>query len=189
MRGQEAACAECGKLLVKKRFDQKFCSAKCCDKNWSRRQTKGKLGTRICRHCGDSFEPVGQADANRQYCSLECSREGAKKSRQEFYKRNPRYHKETWRRRAHKDVRKRPHLRILSRLKRKFPDLPEACESCRETRVLDVAHKPEFSRNGSWATMDLLKRHMFWILCPTCHALLDRGVCSPQQLNLRDTLL
>jgi hypothetical protein len=55
--------------------------------------------------------------------------------------------------------------------------------------VLDVAHKPEFARNGAWRNRNTTQRHMFWVLCPTCHALLDRGVMTAQALGLRDSLL
>jgi len=94
-----------------------------------------------------------------------------------------------WQRHKHKDPRSTKGKGVIEWLRRAFPDLPVGCESCGESRVLDVAHKPEFARNGAWRNRNTTQRHMFWVLCPTCHALLDRGVMTAQALGLRDSLL
>jgi hypothetical protein len=60
-----------------------------------------------------------------------------------------------------------------------------ACESCGEGRVLDVAHKPHARRYGAWRSAQNCKwPDMVWILCPTCHALLDRMNYPPEELRL-----
>ncbi len=72
------------------------------------------------------------------------------------------------------------------RLRKKYPDLPTICESagCNEGRVLEFAHRPEFKRNGAFRVMKHYQRHMFWVLCPTCHRLIDYGICTPSELGL-----
>lgn len=76
---------------------------------------------------------------------------------------------------------------LINRLRRRYPDLPLVCEAvgCDEARVLEAAHRPEFRRNGSWRTLSLYERHMFWMLCPTCHRVLDFGIETPEQLGLK----
>lgn len=188
MRGEEIKCLECGTPFVKKRMDQFFCTPKCWSRKYNRKRPKVPPALRECRNCGHSFSWQGQS-SNRQYCSSECSLMGAKKSRASFHKRNTEYHKTMWHRHKHKDPRSRKGKGVVEWLRRRHPDLPQGCESCGESRVLDVAHKPEFARNGAWRSRTTTQRHMFWVLCPTCHALLDRNVCSPQQLGLRTTLV
>ncbi|MGH2607540.1 MAG: hypothetical protein ACRDHF_00505 [Tepidiformaceae bacterium] len=81
--------------------------------------------------------------------------------------------------RGHKDT-------LIERLRHRYPDLPRECEAqfCGEKRVLDMAHKPGFRRNGAWRTLRVYERHMFWILCPNHHALIDRGVAMPEEFGL-----
>lgn len=62
---------------------------------------------------------------------------------------------------------------------------PRACEACGETRVLDVAHKPGHERIGRGRRNDLiLWPQQVWVLCPTCHALVDRMHYPPKELGL-----
>jgi hypothetical protein len=73
----------------------------------------------------------------------------------------------------------------LIRFRRTNLDAPMACESCGETRVLDLAHKPEHRRNGEWRSVKNCSwPERVWVLCPTCHALLDRMNYSPEELGL-----
>lgn len=76
--------------------------------------------------------------------------------------------------------------RLITRLRRRYPDLPTVCEAkgCNESRVLEIAHRPTHRRNGRWRTLDLYDRHMFWVLCPTCHRVLDRGIETAESLGL-----
>lgn len=75
---------------------------------------------------------------------------------------------------------------LQKRLYKKYPDLPRVCEAkdCGEARVLTAAHKPGFERNGDWQVMKYYERHMFWMLCPTCHAVLDKKIETPEQMGL-----
>jgi hypothetical protein len=73
----------------------------------------------------------------------------------------------------------------LLRFRRHNPDAPKACESCGENRVLDIAHKPGHERNGAWRNSENCKwPEKVWVLCPTCHALLDRMNYAPEELGL-----
>lgn len=65
------------------------------------------------------------------------------------------------------------------------PNAPRACEACGEDRVIEVAHRPGYERLGarrSSANMQWPK--MVWVLCPTCHRLLDRMHYPPEDLGL-----
>jgi hypothetical protein len=73
----------------------------------------------------------------------------------------------------------------LTRFRRANPNAPMACESCGEGRVLDVAHKPTCPRLGAWRSAKNCKwPDQVWVLCPTCHALLDRMHYLPEDLGL-----
>ena len=137
---------------------------------------------RNCRHCGKEFTVERTTGHNRQHCSKECARLTQKRNQEKFLKRNP--HKpaeyaETRRDQTHR-------MTLHQRLRKKYPDLPVVCEAqgCEEDRVLDFAHKPAFARNGRHQTLNLYERHMFWVLCPTCHALIDRAGYEPWKLGL-----
>lgn len=67
----------------------------------------------------------------------------------------------------------------------RYPNAPKSCQSCGEKRVIEIAHKPGFERNGSWRSVANTKwPEKVWILCPTCHALIDRMNYSPKDLGL-----
>jgi heterodisulfide reductase subunit B len=52
--------------------------------------------------------------------------------------------------------------------------------------VLDIAHKPKYKRKGAWRNVKNTTPEKIWILCPTCHALIDRKGYDPQQLGLKE---
>ena len=66
------------------------------------------------------------------------------------------------------------------------PDAPKFCQSCAETRVLEIAHKPGHERFGERRNNGNQKwPEKVWVLCPTCHRLLDRMHYDPvEDLNL-----
>ena len=74
----------------------------------------------------------------------------------------------------------------LERLCRKYPAIPKSCQSCGESRVVEIAHRPEFRHVGGVIGSNIENRapHMIWVLCPTCHKLLDKGICTPSELGL-----
>ena len=136
---------------------------------------------RNCRQCGTPFPVVSRADANRQHCSRGCSAKSARRSRTKFWQRQkPTKAKEYYQK-------SRAKLGPDGNLKRfyaRYPQAPRACQSCGETRVLDVAHKPGHERKGQWRNVGNTTLDKVWILCPTCHALLDRMGYSPSELGL-----
>ena len=65
------------------------------------------------------------------------------------------------------------------------PSAPRACQSCGESRVTEAAHRPECPRLGERRSRANMKwPEMVWVLCPTCHKLLDRMGYSPEELGL-----
>ena len=133
---------------------------------------------RNCKHCAKPFS-IEWPNSNQQHCSLDCSRESARKSRKNFYQRQPHKILEYGR-----SARKRKPDNRMARLRRRYPQLPSACQSCAEDRVLEIAHRPEFACKSVWRNIGNCAPHMIWVLCPTCHKLLDKGICSPEELGL-----
>ena len=66
-------CAYCGTPLVG-RSDKIFCSTVCAQRS-ARKVPK----ERSCRFCSAVFKVITRGDANRQYCSLSCSRKATEK--------------------------------------------------------------------------------------------------------------
>lgn len=168
-------CALCSKEFKQRVRHHRFCSESCRSKF----RRRGMGIQRACRVCEAPFVIRDDHASNRQHCSPACSRESARRSRIKFAKEKPE------RTRAHREKAKKTEAgTVLERLCRKYPWLPRACESCGERRVLDIAHRPEFKRNGAWRVYGNTRPHHIWILCPTCHALLDRLGMEPEALGL-----
>lgn len=173
-------CSVCRAEFPAKRVDKLYCSFRCQSRAGRLRrgeQTDTMRAGRDCRICRTHF-PVAPPDTNRRYCSEPCAMAAAKNSRNRFHKRNPRIQSIYNSRRPFKDS------GVVIRVRRKHPDLPQSCQACGESRVLELAHKPGFERNGAWRKMENTKPHMILILCPTCHKLLDKGICTPEELRL-----
>jgi hypothetical protein len=178
-------CVMCGNEFEAKTAWKRYCSRACEAKKW--RITKGlnKLKDgRFCRQCGEKFFPSGRGGNNKQHCSPECSKKSARESRSKF-----------WNKFGDKKKQKMSEYHLKSREKvgpdgnlkrfyKRYPDAPRECQSCGEKRVLDIAHKPEHRRNGSWRSVGNTTTDKVWILCPTCHALLDRMRYLPSELGL-----
>jgi hypothetical protein len=67
------------------------------------------------------------------------------------------------------------------------PTAPKECENpaCKESRVLEIAHRPGHERLGQRrSSANMRWPEMVWVLCPTCHRLLDRMNYSPEDLGL-----
>jgi heterodisulfide reductase subunit B len=73
----------------------------------------------------------------------------------------------------------------LKRFRLRHPEIPIHCQACGESRVVDIAHKPEWKRNGAWRSAKNSTPEKVWLLCPTCHALIDRMNYDPSELGLR----
>jgi hypothetical protein len=180
MDQRDKHCRICGEKFLAKSATHKYCSRECETRAY--RERKGfVLGKgRHCRQCGTKFFPDFATGANRQHCSDECAVKSARESRCEFYKKNPQKYFEYHAKSRQKHGPDANMKRFLAR----HPDAPKSCQSCGESRVLDIAHKPEFRRNGAWRSSRNTTLDKVWILCPTCHALIDRKGILPNQLGL-----
>ena len=172
-------CKQCGKPHLFLRKDGNFCSQK-CGASWRWANRPNPVSEHTCRNCGKVF-PI-RPDQNQKWtCSNECRRARVAKTVREWHLRNP--ERESVYRLRSKD--KQLPDSNLTRFRRYNPEAPKSCESCGEIRVLDVAHKPGFERNGQWRNSKNCKwPEMVWVLCPTCHALLDRMRYPYSELGL-----
>jgi hypothetical protein len=174
-------CGQCGAGFEPTNAWQKFCSFDCQQKFRNDRKPRKLLATgRHCRQCGTKFFPAGRGESNKWHCSPECAVQSARESRSKFYAKKP----EKYREYHAKSREKRGPDSNLKRFYARHPEAPRACQSCGEGRVLDVAHKPEHRRNGAWRSKTNTTIDRVWILCPTCHALLDRMHYPPADLGL-----
>lgn len=173
-------CVQCGKNLAGSHAHRKYCSPRCKGRWRTAHPSPPRgLGHR-CRMCGTSI-PIGPGQHNKWLCSDKCRRDSISKSVREFHLRQPSA-SETYHAKAKE---KRLPDNNLVRFYRTNPDAPKACESCGERRVLDVAHRPECRRNGAWrSSKNCQWPLMVWVLCPTCHALVDRMHYPPVDLGL-----
>lgn len=172
----EVPCQKCERPFVRKRKWHRFCSDLC------QQRARKVVGERSCKACRKPFMRVGRGDGNRWHCSVECARVTAKAARKAFEARRPeadRIYRERQRAKKRRDT-------TLERFWKKHPEMPRCCEACGETRVLDLAHRPEHRRNGAWKTMANCRPEMVWVLCPTDHALLDRLGYTPKQLGIEE---
>ena len=171
-------CIFCGIDFIATRAWHKFCSHKCQEAK--RRKDAGLIKDigRYCKQCGIHFIPT---TSQQQHCSSECSAKSARQSRSKFFKNNPGISKIYYERSRTKNGKDGN----LKRLYKRYPDLPKQCESCGDNRVLDIAHKPNHKRNGEWRSVKNTTPEKIWILCPTCHALIDRMNYDPKELGLK----
>ena len=171
-------CVFCGTDFLATRAWHKFCSHNCKEKK--RRKDNGLVRDvgRFCKQCRKHFIPES---SHKQHCSNECSIKSARQSRNKFLKKNPDVYLKYYK----KSKLKNGKDGNLVRLYKRYPDLPKECQSCGENRVLDIAHKPNHKRNGAWRSAKNTTPEKIWILCPTCHALLDRKGYEPNKLNLK----
>lgn len=174
-------CIECGKGMTRAHYHAKYCSPK-CKARYRKKHGGGTLsGGHACRVCGKHIQ-LSSGQGNKWICSVECRRSSNARSVREFYKR-------------------RPEMEVIYRAKTKKkmlpdsanvrfyrlnPEAPRTCEACGESRVTEVAHKPGHERIGARrANGNLRWPEMTWVLCPTCHRLLDRMNYSPDELGLK----
>jgi len=156
-----------------------YCSRRCKGR-WQRKHPKAPVTSHACRVCGTPFG-IGPGQHNKWLCSDICRRSSQAKSVRTFHQRRPQQEAIY---RARTKAKKLPESN-LARFYRSNPDAPRACESCGESRVLDVAHRPEMRRLGAWrSSRNCHWPAMVWVLCPTCHALLDRMGYPLHELGL-----
>lgn len=165
---------------------QRYCTFSCRNKAQKQRKIKQKGDWRttpvICGVCEKEFIRGENSSPIRKYCSDECSAVAQNRLSEQFKKDNPQWLENY----KAKKIKKYGKDTLINRLRKKYSDLPNVCEvpECNEGRVLDIAHKPEYARNGAYRVMKYYERFMFWILCPTHHAIIDRGVLSPKEISL-----
>lgn len=171
-------CEHCGKLFQPKRKGR-FCSGKCgAAFRWKHRPNP--ITSHVCRNCGKEF-PI-RPDQNQKWtCSDKCRRARVAKITREWHLRNPQ-RDALYRMRT--KAKQLPENNLV-RFRRHNKHAPHACEACGEKRVLDVAHKPGHERNGQGrSSRNCRWPEMVWVLCPTCHALIDRMHYPPSELGL-----
>ena len=175
----EPTCVQCGKDLSGSYHNRKYCSFSCKAK-WRKAHPSGALSGHHCRVCGTHF-PIAKGQYNKWLCSDKCRRASIAKSVREFHHRRPSM-SDLYRTRT--KAKCLPEGNLV-RFRKTNPQAPMACESCGENRVLDVAHKPGFERNGYHrSSKNCVWPAMVWVLCPTCHALIDRMHYPPHELGL-----
>lgn len=174
-------CVYCGNSFELVTPWQKYCSSECHRKNaWKIQKQSRPERIRYCRTCGTRFPVETRADANRQHCSQNCAAQTARESRRQFYLRHPERNAQYRAATKRKTIAQGNYFRLLKR----FPDIPKHCQFCGESRVLDVAHKPQHARNGAYRSAANCTPEKVWILCPTCHALIDRCGYDPALMGL-----
>lgn len=173
-------CIQCGAALNKRTIVAKYCSGKC-----KARYRKANISTKLadghqCRICQKWF-PLKPGQANKWLCSPECRRASNAKSVREFHLRRPQM-EQIYRNRTKEKL---PPDSSNVRFYRLNPHAPRACEACGESRVTEVAHKPGHERLGERRSSANLKwPEKVWVLCPTCHRLIDRMRYHPSELGL-----
>lgn len=173
-------CAECGVEMVGCHSHKQFCSGRCKARFYRKQPAPEFEREHVCRSCGTRF-PIGPGQNNKWLCSDECRRNRNALSARTFHERRPQME-------ALYRARTKARMPIDSQQRRFYslnPTAPRACEGCGEDRVLEIAHRPGHERLGQRRTSANMKwPEMVWVLCPTCHRLLDRMNYSPQELGL-----
>lgn len=115
------------------------------------------------RRCAFCWKPFKKKNRLHLFCSRSCHK------------------REEYARIGRKNTSPSSSLTFQRRFFYKYPEIPPICESCRETRIVELAHKvPCFGRRTAANTTP----ETVWVLCPTCHRLLDRGILSAKDLGL-----
>jgi len=172
-------CINCGQEISSPR-GRMYCDNQCGAAYRWKLSEKDTDKPRECLECGKIFYAKPWQNQKR-LCSNDCRRSRNSRKVKEWQKKNPEEiekYRETQRAKKRKDS-------SIERFYRWNPDAPRACEACGETRVLDSAHKPGHERVGRGRCKSRNKwPEKVWVLCPTCHALLDRLHYSPEDLGL-----
>ena len=173
-------CVECGIEMPGSHIHRRYCSGR-CKARWRKKfGPKEPVHQHACRICGKVFD-IGRGQSNKWLCSDDCRRASQAKSVRTFHTRRPQQEAIY---RARTKEKKLPDTNLV-RFYRTNPAAPKKCESCGENRVLEVAHKPGQERRGAWRSSQNCKwPDLVWVLCPTCHRLLDRMNYAPAELGL-----
>lgn len=177
----EPKCLSCDADLAGSHLHRKFCSGR-CKARWYKANGGGKAEDgHDCRICGTRF-PIGPGQHNKWLCSDACRRASNAKSARTFHLRRPQMEK-IYRARTKEKL---PADSMNRRFYHLNPTAPRACEACGEDRVTEIAHRPGHERLGARRTAANLNwPEQVWVLCPTCHRLLDRMNYPPEELGLK----
>lgn len=175
-------CVQCSGEMPDSHIHRKYCSPR-CKALWAKIHPWVPLSNgHNCRVCGNHIELL-PGQGNKWICSDACRKKRAADSVRKFHRVRPERQSE---------YRKRTRIKCgpdsnLLRFYKWNPGAPRACESCGESRVLESAHKPAFERTGQGRKRSNSKwPEMVWVLCPTCHTLLDRMNYPPAELGLME---
>ena len=173
-------CVECKTPMIAAHLHKKYCSSK-CKARYRKKNGGGRLSDgHHCRICSAWFA-LEPGQANKWLCSDACRRAANAKSVREFNKRRP-LMEALYRARTKAKL---PPDSANLRFYKLNPSAPRACESCGESRVTEIAHKPGHERLGQRrSSANLRWPEKVWVLCPTCHRLLDRMNYAPADLKL-----
>lgn len=180
MENLQPRCIQCDVELPGSHSHRKYCSTR-CKSSW-RKNNPGppREAGHVCRCCGTTF-PIGPGQHNKWLCSDACRKKSNTDSVRNFHKRRPKMEAIYRARTKEKCPVDSQNLRFY----RLNPVAARHCESCGDRRVLEIAHKPGFERLGARRSSANMKwPKMVWVLCPTCHRLLDRMRYSPAELGL-----
>ena len=173
-------CIECGTDISGSHSHRRYCSGRCKARWRKKNPSPSREEGHVCRMCGTRF-PIGPGQHNKWLCSDACRRASNAMSVRTFHHRRPDMDSVY---RARTKAKVLPEGNLV-RFYRTNPSAPRSCEACGESRVLDVAHKPDHRRFGAWrSSKNCVWPDMVWVLCPTCHALLDRMHYPPADLGL-----
>ena len=174
-------CVQCGAEMPGSHVHRKYCSLRCKGR-WAKRHPWTPLSVgHECRVCGKHI-PLLPGQANKWICSAACRKKRYAESVRKFHRVRPERQAEYRERRRMKCE---PDGNLI-RFYQWNPGAPRACEACGESRVLEAAHKPAFERTGQCrAKANSQWPQMVWVLCPTCHSLLDRMNYRPEEIGLK----
>lgn len=171
--GLERTCLHCtGQISPSARPDKKFCSTRCYQRHWYDRPPFPYV--RDCKTCNASFVVSRRDDANRKYCSQNCSRRAQQKGIGVWNKLHPGKLKEYRDRSLAKnptrwaDERRKQRKQILTAL-------GGECVAChvKNPNWLHVDYIPttrnERFRHSRTLKFTLANLHLFRILCANHH--------------------
>lgn len=176
----QPSCVECGAELPGSHIHRKYCSTRCKARWRKKHPHPPRKAGHHCRECGVLFE-IGPGQHNKWLCSDPCRKASNARSIRTFHQRRPQME-------AIYRARTKQKLPPDSQNRRFYglnPDAPKCCQSCGEGRVVEIAHRPGHERLGQRRSAANMKwPEMVWVLCPTCHRLLDRMNYPPEDLGL-----
>lgn len=174
------SCQECNNFILDGRANRRFCSTRCKGRWWKKHPHAQPVTEHACRQCANAF-PIGPGQNNKWLCSEVCRKAALAKSVRSFHERRP------WMDAIYREKTRTKHGPDSQNVRfyKLNPTAPRVCEACGESRVTEIAHKPGHERMGARrGTANMKWPDMVWVLCPTCHRLLDRMNYSPAELGL-----